>query len=90
MEIPVEYDLQALPHFRESHTRSFFKACLLGAKQRAGDTHPADVMMPAEPVTPLVLTIKPVMTILEEKTVYEAGKGTEIAPPVSSEGGPIR
>src|SRR3990167_8174475 len=33
----------------------FFKACLLRAKKGIGDTHQADVMMPAQPLTPFVM-----------------------------------
>src|SRR3989304_6486501 len=33
----------------------FFKACLLRAKKGIGDAHQADVMMPAQPVSPLIM-----------------------------------
>ena len=33
----------------------FLKACLLGAQKRIGDAHQADMVMPAQPVTALVM-----------------------------------
>src|SRR3990170_2350616 len=33
----------------------FFKACLLRAKKGIGDAHQTDVMIPAKPMTPLVM-----------------------------------
>ena len=33
----------------------FFKACLLRAEKRIGDAHQANMVMPAQPVTPLIM-----------------------------------
>ena len=72
---------------------SLWGAEQIGEKKRLGSIEPgkyADLVVIDKDYMTIpedqIGTIKPVMTLLEGKIVYEAGKGEVIAPLVSSEG----